>query len=46
MGETCSIMGNMKNSYCILNRKPAGKRSPGRPRRRWEYTRMDLRERG
>jgi hypothetical protein len=29
-------MGEMKNAYSILVRKPEGKRPLGRPRHRWE----------
>jgi hypothetical protein len=29
-------MGEMRNAYNILVGKPEGKRSPGRPRHRWE----------
>jgi hypothetical protein len=29
-------MGEMRNAYIILVRKPEGKRPLGRPRRRWE----------
>jgi hypothetical protein len=37
----------MRNTYKILIGKPAGKRSLGRPRRRWEdNTKMDLMEMG
>jgi hypothetical protein len=36
-----------KNTYEILVGKPAGKRSPKRPRRRWEDNiRMDFKEIG
>jgi hypothetical protein len=46
MGETCSTNGEKRNAYRILVRKPEGKRSLGRPKRRWEDNiRMDLRER-
>jgi hypothetical protein len=36
----------MINSYKILVGKPEEKRPLGRPRRRWEDIRMDLRETG
>jgi hypothetical protein len=37
-------MGEMRNGYKILVRKPEGKRSLGKPRCRWEDNiRMDLR---
>jgi hypothetical protein len=40
-------MGQMKNSYNTLVRKPGGKRPRGRPRHGWEdNTRMGIRERG
>jgi len=39
-------MGEMRNAYRILAGKPEGKRPFGRPRRRWENIRMDLRETG
>jgi len=40
-------MEKMRNAYKILVGKPEGKRSLGRPRRRWEHNiRMGLRETG
>jgi hypothetical protein len=40
-------MGEKRNAYRILVGKPEGKRSLGRPRRRWEDNiKMDLREIG
>jgi hypothetical protein len=40
-------MSEKRNAYKILAGKPEGKRSLGRPKRRWEDNiRMDLRERG
>jgi hypothetical protein len=40
-------MGEERNVYNILVGKPEGKRSLGRPRRRWEdVIRMDVREIG
>jgi hypothetical protein len=37
----------MRNAYNLLVGKPEGKRSLGRPRRRWECNiRMDIREIG
>jgi hypothetical protein len=40
-------MGEERNVYRVLMRKPEGKRPLGRPRRRWEDgIRMDLREIG
>jgi len=47
MGGACSAQAEMRNTYKILIGKPAGKRSLGRPRRRWEdNTKMDLMEMG
>jgi hypothetical protein len=37
-------MGEKRNAYRILMGKPEGKKPLGRPRRRWVYIRMDLRE--
>jgi hypothetical protein len=34
MGGECSVNG--RGAYRVLVRKPEGKRSLGRPRRRWE----------
>jgi hypothetical protein len=40
-------MGENRNAYRLLVGKPEGKRSLGRPRRRWVYNyRMDLGEVG
>jgi hypothetical protein len=40
-------VGAPRNAYRILLRKPEGKRSLGRPRRRWvDNIKMDLREIG
>jgi hypothetical protein len=44
-GGHVARMGEMRNAYNILIGKPEGKRSLGRPRRRWEDNiRMDVRE--
>jgi hypothetical protein len=37
-------MGEMRNAYNILVRKPKGKRPLGRHKHRWEDLIMDLRE--
>ncbi|KAJ4444090.1 hypothetical protein ANN_05879 [Periplaneta americana] len=39
-------MGESRNAYRVLVRRPEGKRPLGRPRRRWEDIKMDLREVG
>jgi hypothetical protein len=45
--EHVEHMGEKKNEYKILVRKPEGKRPLGRPRRRWEDNiRIDLIEIG
>jgi hypothetical protein len=45
MGGACSTNGEKRNAYRLG--KPEGKRSLGRPRRRWvENIRMDLAEAG
>ena len=47
MGRARSTMEQFRNAYRVLVGKPEGKRSLGRPRRRWEdNSRMDLREVG
>ena len=46
MGRTFSKYGTSRNAYRVLVRKPEGRRPLGRPRRRWEVIRMDLREVG
>jgi hypothetical protein len=47
IGGEYSTMGDMRNVYKLLVRKPEGKRPLGRNRRRWEDNiRMDLREIG
>jgi hypothetical protein len=45
MGGARSTHGEVSNMYKILVRKPEGKRSFGRPRRRWEI-RVDLKKIG
>ncbi|KAJ4433920.1 hypothetical protein ANN_16234 [Periplaneta americana] len=39
-------MGESRNAYRVLIGRPEGKRPVGRPRRRWEGIKMDLREVG
>jgi hypothetical protein len=39
-------MGEMRNAYKILVRKPEGKRPLGRPTYRWDNITMDLEEIG
>jgi hypothetical protein len=47
MDRTCSTHGEKRNAYRILVGKPEGKRSVGRPRRRWEGNiKIDLSEIG
>jgi hypothetical protein len=42
-----SLIGEKRNAYRILVRKPEGKRPLGRPRHRWVYNiKMDLQEIG
>ena len=36
MGRICDTYGGRKGAYKILVRGPEGKRSFGRPRRKWE----------
>jgi hypothetical protein len=36
IGRTYSTLGVKRNAFRALVGKPEGKRSPGRPRRRWE----------
>jgi len=36
MGGTCSAFGERRDVYRVLVGKPEGKRTLGRPRRRWE----------
>jgi hypothetical protein len=45
MGRECSTNGEKRNAYRILVGKPEGKRSLGRPRRRWvDNIKLDLRD--
>jgi hypothetical protein len=47
VGGSCGTHGKERKVYKVLVGKPEGKRSLGRPRRRWEHgIRMDLREIG
>jgi hypothetical protein len=47
MGGACSTIGEKRNAYRILVRKPEGKRPLGRSRRRWvNNIRKNLREIG
>jgi hypothetical protein len=39
-------MGEVRSAYNILVGRPKGRRPLGRPRRRWENIKMDLREIG
>jgi hypothetical protein len=45
MGRTCGAYGGGKRVHRVLVGKPEGKRSLGRPRRRWEDNiKMDVEE--
>jgi hypothetical protein len=45
MGRACSTNGEKRNAYMILVRNPDGKRTLGRPRRRWvDNIKVDLGE--
>jgi hypothetical protein len=47
MGKACSTNGEKRNAHTILEGKPEGKRTLGRPRHRWvDNIQMDLREKG
>jgi hypothetical protein len=46
MGRTCGTYGERRGAYRALVGKPEGRRPLGRPRRRWEDIKMDLREVG
>jgi hypothetical protein len=41
-----ACIGAKRSEYRILVEKPEGQRPLGRPRRRWEYIKMDLRQIG
>jgi hypothetical protein len=42
MGKACNTHAKRRNACGILVGKPEGKRPLGRPRRRWENIKMDL----
>jgi hypothetical protein len=45
MGRACSTNGRKRIAYRILVGRPEGKRTLGRPRRRWMHNiKMDLRD--
>jgi hypothetical protein len=47
MGRACSAYGERRGVYRFLMVKPTGKRSLGRPRRRWEDNiKMNIQEVG
>jgi hypothetical protein len=46
MGRDVARVGTKINAYIILDEKTEGKRSFGRPRRRWEDITIELREIG
>jgi hypothetical protein len=47
MGRSCSTYGGKRNAYRLFVGKPEGKRSLGRPKRRWvDNIRMELGEVG
>jgi hypothetical protein len=47
MGRTCNTNGGVDNACRILMRKPEGKRTLGKPRRKWaDNIKMDLGEIG
>ena len=46
MGGACGAYGEGTGVHRVLVGKPEGKRPLGRPRRRWEDIKMDLREVG
>jgi hypothetical protein len=47
MDRACNTMGEKRNAYRILVRKPEGKRPLGRPGRRWvDNIKIDLRQIG
>jgi hypothetical protein len=47
MGRACGTNGGKRNTYIILAGEPEGKRSLGRPKRKWvNNIKMDRREIG
>ena len=45
MGRSCSQKGRKRSTFKILTGKPIGKRSLGRPKRRWDNNiKMDFKE--
>ena len=46
MGGACGAYGEGRGVHRVLTGKPEGKRQLGRPERRWEDIKMDLREVG
>jgi hypothetical protein len=44
VGGACSKYGERKDVYRVLVVKHEGKRPLGRPRRRWDYNKMNLQE--
>jgi len=37
MGRACGTYGEMRDAYRVLVGKPEGKKTLGRPMRKWEY---------
>jgi hypothetical protein len=46
LSRVCSMNGEKKNAYRLLVGKPERKRPLGRPRHRWDSSKMDLGEIG
>jgi hypothetical protein len=46
MGGACGAHGEVRGAYNILVGRSEGRRPLGRPRRKWEDIKMDLREIG